>query len=159
MDLTFIGLAVICLIISGPRRCLFLWLIAAEFVVSAAWIKMPFGDPWWFLSYAAQNCLFVWLVMRSRHRLASEYAGTLILSAVLATAVFIESFVGSDAIHGVRPIIMTWICVYQLWLAAAGAGLAQWTLLEGARGIASRRAGRRRGAGADNPTGNVGDGV
>ena len=155
MDLIFIGLAVICALLAGGRSP-FLWLIAAEFAVSAAWINLPIGDPWWFLAYAGQNCLFVWLVMQSGHRLAREYAGTLILSALLSTAAFCEYFVGSTAVYGARPALMAWLCVYQLWLAAVGAGLADGTVVEAVNGVRSRSSGRLRRPGLDHPARDMG---
>lgn len=156
MDLVFVGIAAVCLLLAGRRRSLFLWLVLAEFGISMSWMLLPVGDPWWFFAYAGQNCLFVCLVMLTRHRLAREYAGTLIASALIATLVFIEFYTGGATIHGARPVLMACICTYQLWLAATGAGLMEGTPLEAARGIAARRTGRRRGAGAHNPARSVG---
>lgn len=148
MDLIFIGLAVACALLAGGRSP-FLWLIAAEFAVSAAWIWLPSGDAWWFLSYAVQNCAFAWGVMQVRHPLAREYAGTLIAAAALATAVFIEYRIGGAAIYGARPALMAWICIYQLWLAASGAGLIDGSPWRACRGAVHRCYGRSRGAGVD----------
>lgn len=158
MDLIFIGLAIACALLAGGRSP-FLWLIAAEFAISAAWINLPVGDPWWFLSYAGQNCVFVWLVMQVRNQLAREYAVTLIASALLSTATFCESYIGGTAVHSARPALMAWLCVYQLWLAATGAGLVEGSPWRACRGAARRCYSRRRGAGADNPARNVGRGV
>jgi len=160
MDFIFIGLACSCLLLSAEKfRNVFLCLVVAEFMVSAVWILFPAPDPWWFLSYAAQNCIFAWLIMRTRHAMAREYAGTLIASAAIAVIVFCESFTGGNAAYAARPNLMTWICVCQLCIAAAGAGLMEWTPLEAARGIVARcRRGRRR-AGADHPSGTVDRGV
>ncbi|MFD1216401.1 hypothetical protein [Microbulbifer celer] len=155
MDLIFIGLAVACALLAGGRSP-FLWLIAAEFAVSAAWINLPVGDPWWFLAYAGQNCVFVWLVMKVRHRLAREYAATLILSALLSTAVFCEFFVGASVVYAARPALMTWLCIYQLWLSAVGAGMAEGTIREAIHGVRYRSSGRLRRPRFDNPPRDVG---
>lgn len=144
MDLIFIGLALACLLLSGPRRCSFLWLIPAEFIVSALWVKIPISDPWWFLAYAGQSCIFVVAVMFCRHRLSREYAGTLIAAALLSTGIFIETRAGGSWLWGSHTVVMSVICSYQLWLAAIGAGLAEGTLTEAARGIFARGSGRFR---------------
>jgi hypothetical protein len=150
MDLVFIGFAFACVLLSGRRRCLFLWLILAEFIVSTAWIKLPIPDPWWFLSYAVQNCAFVAAVMFAKHRLSREYSGTLICAGLLSVGIFIETNMGGSYLWHAHTAVMSVICSYQLLLAASAAGLIEGTPMEAARGVFTRSDGRVRRPGYDN---------
>lgn len=154
VDLVFVGLAAACVMLARAPS-VFLWAVLAEFGVTAAWAHFPAGDPWWFLSYACLNCAFAWRITPLAGELSREFSWTLIGSATLAVAVFIEFFAGGGWLHGARPGIMAGICLYQIWLAAVGAGLVEGTLMGAARGVFARGGGRFGRSGADRAPGSV----